>query len=57
MNDIAKILKEKYKKVKDKCEAELKENMKSYSKLKDGPMMTEDFALQDYIKEMTVEDA
>ena len=31
--------------------------MKTYSKLKDSPMMTEDFGLKDYFREMTVEDA
>ena len=31
--------------------------MKNYSKLKDGPMINENFAVKDYIKKMTVEDA
>ena len=31
--------------------------MSTYSKLKDGPMMTEKFGLRDYMKEMTVTDA
>ena len=31
--------------------------MKKYSKLRDGPMPNEDFAIKDYIKSMTVEDA
>ena len=39
------------------CEDELKDNMKNYSKLKDGPMINENFAVEDYIKKMTVEDA
>ena len=31
--------------------------MKNYSKLKDSPMINENFAVKDYIKKMTVEDA
>ena len=45
------------KKIHDKCEAELKERMSTYSKLKDGPAMTESFGMRDYMREMTIEDA
>ena len=45
------------KKIKEKCESELKDRMATYSKLKDGPMMTENFGLREYMKEMTVTDA
>ena len=31
--------------------------MKKYSKLKDGPMMDENFELRDYIKSMKLQDA
>ena len=45
------------KKIHEKCEAELKERMSTYSKLKDGPVMTESFKMRDYMREMTVVDA
>ena len=45
------------KRINEKCESELKESMKAYSKLKDGPMPKEQFKMKNYIKEMTVEDA
>ena len=45
------------KKVRAKCDADLKEKMKGYSKLRDGPMFEEDFGMKDYVKNMKVEDA
>ena len=44
------------RKIKARCENELKEKMFSYSKLKDGPMATESFQTKDYLKSMNVED-
>ena len=44
------------RKIKVRCENELKEKMFSYSKLKDGPMATESFQTKDYLKSMNVED-
>ena len=43
--------------IHEKCENELKESMKKYSKLKDGPMMDEKFELRDYLKNMKLQDA
>ena len=45
------------KTIKAKCESELKDEMKDYSKLRDGPMMHEKFEMQDYVKQMKIEDA
>ena len=45
------------KKIRSWCETELKDKMKTYSKLRDGPMLSEDFGMKDYIKNMKVEDA
>ena len=45
------------KTIHDKCEKELKESMRKYSKLKDGPMMDEKFELRDYLKNMKLQDA
>ena len=45
------------RRIMEKCEDDLKESMKAYSKLRDGPMPNEEFKMKNYIKEMTVEDA
>ena len=44
-------------KISAKFNVDLKEKMKNYSKLCDGPMVDEEFGLKDYVKNMKVEDA
>ena len=43
--------------IKAKCESELKDKMKDYSKLRNGQIMHEKFEMKDYVKQMKTEDA